>query len=157
MKTLISTLAVATVLFTSCATSNFQEPTYREIRDIRLVDAGILKSKAGMDIVYYNPNSFGVTLTDARGDVYVDDHYLGRFEVPENVTVQKRSEFVVPAIVSIDMIGAIKNHREIWRKKEAKIRIDGFARVRKSGFSKEIPLKYETVQNIEKFRSMVSL
>jgi hypothetical protein len=36
------------------------------------------------------------------------------------------------------------------------IRIDGIARVRKAGFAKEVPIRYESMQNIEKFRSLVS-
>jgi LEA14-like dessication related protein len=157
MKTILS-LVISAFFLASCgSTSNISEPEYRDIRDIRLIEAGILKSKAGMDLVYYNPNNFGVTLTDARGDVYIDGHWLGKFEVPENVNVKKRSEFIVPAVVNVDMIGAIKNQRELFKKKEAEIRIDGYATVRKAGISKQIPIKYTSIQNIEKFRGMVSL
>ena len=157
MKTIIITLAIITTLFTSCGVNNIREPEYRETRDIRIVEAGILKTTAGLDLVYYNPNDFGVTLSDARGDVFVDGHWLGKFEVDESVEVKKRSEFIVPALVNVDMIGAIRNHREIWKKKEAHIRIDGRARVRKAGFTKEIPIKYESMENIEKFRALVTM
>lgn len=157
MKTIIITLSIITTLFTSCGMKNIREPEYRETRDIRLVEAGILKTTAGLDLVYYNPNDFGVTLSDARGDVFVDGHWLGKFEVDESVEVKKRSEFVVPALVNVDMIGAIRNHREIWKKKEAHIRIDGRARIRKAGFTKEIPIKYESMENIEKFRALVTM
>lgn len=157
MKTLFYALSLSTIIFTSCVTSNIQQPEYRDIRDLRLVEVGLLKSKAGMDLVYYNPNNFGVTLAEARGDVYVDGHWLGKFELDQKVNVKKHSEFVVPAIVSVDMIGVVKNQREIWKKKEAQIRIDGFAKVRKAGITKEISIKFETMQNIEKFRSLVTL
>jgi LEA14-like dessication related protein len=157
MKTIISTLSLATILIlSSCATSNVQEPEYRDIRNIRLVDVGVLQSTAGVDLIYYNPNNFGVTLSDARGDVYIDNEYLGRFSLGEKVQVGKRSEFVVPAVIKLDMIGAIKNHRDLYKKKEALIRIDGFARVKKAGYSKDVPIKYESMQNLEKFRGLVS-
>jgi hypothetical protein len=55
------------------------------------------------------------------------------------------------------MIGAVKNQRELLKKKEVLVRIDGFARVRKAGFSREVPIKYEAMQNIEKLRSLVAL
>ena len=157
MKTIISTLCVAVVLlFSSCASSNVQQPEYRDIRNIRLVDVGVLQSTAGIDLIYYNPNNFGLTLSEARGDVYVDNEYLGRFSLEEKVQVGKRSEFVVPALVKLDMIGAIKNHRDLYKKKEALIRIDGIARVKKSGVSKDVPIKYESLQNLEKFRALVA-
>ena len=159
MKTVISTLIVAlgsVVLLASCASSNVQEPEYRDIRNIRLVDLGVLQSTAGIDLIYYNPNNFGVTLSEARGDVYIDNEYLGRFSLAEKVQVGKRSEFVVPATIKVDMIGALKNHRDIYKKKEAMIRIEGMARVKKSGISKDVPIRYQSMQNLERFRGLVS-
>ena len=156
MKTIISTLVIALVLFSSCSTTNVKEPEYRDISNIRLVELGILQSTAGVDFVFYNPNNFGVQLTDARGDIYIDDIYFGRFSLDEKVRVDRRSEFIIPAVVKMDMIGAVKNHRELLNKKEARIRIDGRARVRKSGFSKDITINYESIENIERFRSLVS-
>ena len=157
MKTLISTLIVSLFILSACGTANVKEPEYRDIREVRLIEVGLLKSTAAMDLIYYNPNSFGVTLSEARGDIYIDNHWLGRFDLGEKVTVKKRSEFLVPALIKVDMIGAVKNHREIWKKKEALIRVDGVATVRKAGFSKQVPIKYESMQNIERFRGLVSL
>lgn len=156
MKTLISTLALGIVLLTSCGTANIKEPEYREIREIKLVEMGLLQSTAGIDMVYYNPNNFGVQLAEARGDVYVDNAYLGRFSLDEKVQVKKRSEFIVPAIIKVDMIGAIKNQQEILKKKEVLVRIEGIARVKKAGISREVPIRYESMQNIERFRNLVS-
>src|SRR6187455_3180571 len=129
MKILISTLALSIAILTSCGTSNIREPEYREISEIKLIEIGILQSTAGIDLVYYNPNNFGVQLSEARGDVYIDNAYLGRFNLEEKIQVRKRSEFIVPAIVKLDMIGAIKNQQEILKKKEVLVRIEGMARV----------------------------
>lgn len=158
MKTIISTLALSLVIvLTSCSTANLKEPEYRDISNVRLMELGVLQSKAGVDFVFYNPNNFGVQLTEARGDVYIDNVYLGRFDLEQNVSVRKNSEFTIPAILKLDMIGAIKNHRDLINKKEALIRIDGSARVKKSGFSKDVPIKYESMENIERFRSLISI
>jgi LEA14-like dessication related protein len=156
MKIMISTLALAIVLLTSCGTSNIREPEYREISEVKLIEIGLLQSTAGIDLVYYNPNNFGVQLSEARGDVYVDNAYLGRFNLGEKVQVRKRSEFIVPAIVKLDMIGAIKNQQEILKKKEVLVRVEGMARVQKAGISRDIPLKYEGMQNIERFRTLIA-
>ena len=156
MKAIISTLALAVVLLSSCGTANVKEPEYRDIRDIKMLELGILQSTAGIDFIYYNPNDFGVQLSEARGDVYVDNTYLGRFELGEKVQVRKRSEFVVPAIIKLDMIGAIKNQRDLLKKKEALIRIDGIARVKKAGLTKDIVIRHESMQHIERLRTLVS-
>ncbi len=156
MKALMSTLLIGVIVLSSCGTANVKEPEYRDIREIRLIELGLLQSKAGIDLVYYNPNNFGVQLTEARGDVYVDNVYFGRFGLEESVQVKKRSEFVVPAVVNLDMIGAVKNQRELLKKKEVMVRIEGMARVKKTGFSRDIPIKFESMQNIERFRSLIS-
>jgi LEA14-like dessication related protein len=156
MKKMISTLAVVAIILASCATSNVKEPEYRDIREVRLIELGVLQSKAGVDFVYYNPNNFGVTLSEARGDIYIDNVYFGHFTLDEKVQVKKRSEFVVPAVIKVDMIGAIKNQRDLLKKKEALIRIDGIARVQKGGMSREVDINYESMQNIERFRSLVA-
>ena len=149
-------LASFTIVLASCGTANVKEPEYREIREVRLVELGLLQSKAGIDLVYYNPNNFGVQLSEARGDVYIDNVYFGRFGLGETVRVKKRSEFIVPAVVNMDMIGAVKNQRELLKKKEVLVRIDGIARVTKAGISRDIPLKYERMQNIERLRSLIA-
>ena len=155
MKIVISTLALGLILLTSCGTANIKEPEYRDIRDVKVLEIGLLQSTAGIDLIYYNPNNFGVTLSEARGDVYVDNEYLGRFGLDGKVYVNKRSEFVVPALIKLDMIGAIKNQQDILKKKEVLVRIDGMARVKKAGISRDLPIRFESMQNIERFRSLV--
>jgi len=156
MKKLILMLAPAVIFLVSCKSGNIKEPEYREVRDIRIMEVGLLQTTAGLDFVYYNPNNFGVQLANARGDVYIDDMFFGRFGIQDKVTVHKHEEFIVPAVIKMDNISAIKNHRDIWKKKQAIVRIEGFATVKKAGFNKEIPIKYEGIQDIERLRAIVS-
>ena len=155
MKIIISTLLAGLVLLSSCGSGSIKEPEYRDIRDVRLINVGLLQTTAGVDLIYYNPNNFGVQLNEVRVDVYIDNHYLGRFGIEEKVDVGKRREFVVPAIIKLDNIGAIKNQRELWKKKEAMVRIEGSARVKRSGIGISVPIRYEGMQNIERFRTLV--
>ena len=156
MKRLILILAPAALLLGSCKSDNIKEPEYREIQNVRIMDVGLLQTTAGLELVYYNPNNFGVTLSQARGEVYIDNMYFGRFGISDKVAVRKHEEFIIPAVLKMDNISAIKNHREIFQKKQAMIRIEGFATVRKAGFNKEVPIKYEGIQDIERLRSLVS-
>jgi len=156
MRSILSILPIFLIVLSSCGTSNLKEPEYRDIRNIRLLTLGPLQSTAGVDLVYYNPNKFGVQLETARGDIYIDSSYFGQFELDEKVQVKKRSEFILPATVKVDMISAIKNQRDLYKKKEALVRIQGTAVVRKAGFSKEVPISYEHMENIERFRALVT-
>ncbi|HRO69832.1 MAG TPA: hypothetical protein PK951_05610 [Chitinophagaceae bacterium] len=156
MKAWIPTIMISLVVLSSCGTANVKEPEYRDIREVRLIELGLLQSTAGVDLIYYNPNNFGVQVTEARGDVYIEIAYLGRFGLDKKVQVSKRSEFIIPAILRLDMIGAIKNQREIFKKKEALVRIEGVARVKKAGIIREIPIRFESLQNIERFRTLIA-
>ena len=157
MKSSIVTLLTGLVIFfSSCGTGNVREPEYRDIREVRMIELGILQSTAGVDLVYYNPNNFGVQLEDVRGDLYIDSIYFGRFGIEEMVRVNKNAEFIIPAIVKLDMIGIFKNQRDLLKKKEALVRIDGLARISKAGFSKDFPIQFENMQNIEQFRSLIT-
>ncbi len=156
MKRLILILAPAALFLASCKSWIIKEPEYREIRDVRIMNVGLLQTTAGLDFVYYNPNNFGVQLANASGDVYIDDMFFGRFGIQDKVTVHKHEEFIVPAIITMDNISAIKNHRDIFKKKQAMIRIEGFATVKKAGFNKEVKIKYEGMQNIERLRAIAS-
>ena len=156
MKTLISTLLIGLIVLSSCGSANVKEPEYRDIREVKLIELGLLQSTAGIDLIYYNPNNFGVQIAEARGDVYIDNVYFGRFGLGEKVQVKKRSEFIVPAIIKLDMIGAVKNQRDLLKKKEVLVRIEGMARIKKSGLSRNVPIKFESMQNIERFRSLIA-
>ncbi len=158
MKNLISTLSLALIVFfTSCSSSkNVSEPEFRDISDVRLIDVGLLQTTAGADLIYYNPNDFGIQLTNARGDVYIDNSYFGHFELADKVQVRKNSEFSLPVVFKLDNISAIKNRDDIIKKKQALVRIQGYARVKKTGFSKEIPINYEHMQSVDRLLSIVS-
>jgi len=158
MKTFISTLTVGlVVLFSSCASvKDVSEPEFRDINAVKLIKVGLLQTTAGADFVFYNPNDFGIQLAGARGDVYIDNSYFGHFDLDQKVQVKKRTEFVLPVIFRLDNVSAIKNGRDMKEKKEALVRIEGFALVKKTGFSKEFPIRYERKQNIDQLRAIVS-
>ena len=156
MRSILSILTIFLIILSSCGTNNVKEPEYRDIRNIRLINVGPLQSTAGVDLIYYNPNKFGVQIETARGDIYIDSSYFGKFELDEKVKVKKKSEFILPATVKVDMISAIKNQQELLKKKEALIRVQGTAMVKKAGFLKEIPISYEHTESIDRIRALVT-
>src|SRR5262245_26151003 len=107
MRSLIFTLVLAITILSSCKSGSVKEPEYRDVQNVRLIKAGLLESTAGVDLIYYNPNNFGVQLNDIRGDVYLDDNYFGRIGLQEKVSVGRKTEFIVPATIKLDMIGIV--------------------------------------------------
>jgi LEA14-like dessication related protein len=155
MKGFLSILLVSAILFSSCG-KHIKQPEYRNVSNIRVIELGPLQSTAGADITYYNPNGFGVQVESAQGDIYVDSSFFGKLELSDKVSVKRKSEFTLPALIRIDMLSVIKNQRSILKKKEALVRITGTATIKKAGFEKEIPIQYEKMQDIDKFKGLIS-
>lgn len=157
MKLIFSTLAIVSFLLTSCKTyDNVLDPEFRDVQNVEIIELGLTQSKAGADIIYYNPNKFNATLASAKGDVYVDDKYMGRFELADKVSVKKRKEFVVPVILKLDNISVLKHQQEILKKKEVMIRVNGVAKITKTGFSKEVPIKYEKLESVDRLKNIAT-
>jgi LEA14-like dessication related protein len=157
MKINLALPAIALILFSSCGGLNHvQEPEYRNIQNIHLINLGPLQSTAGVDFVYYNPNKFGVQVVEAAGDIYIDSSFFGKFELNDKVQVKKKSEFTLPALVKIDMISLLKNQRDLFKKKEALVTIAGTAVVKKAGFSRNVTIKFERMENIDSFKILIS-
>jgi LEA14-like dessication related protein len=153
MKKIIFILSSILVFYISC--NSIKEPEYRDIKDVRIMNISMLESTAEIDMIYYNPNGFGVLLSEASGEVFVDSTFFGRFSMDEEVKVPKHSEFLVPGILKIDMIAALKNGQTILSKKEALVKINGTAKVKKAGVAVNVPIRFEGMQNIEKFRQLL--
>jgi hypothetical protein len=84
MKIITTLLLGFVLIFSSCQnTKNISEPEFRDISNVHVIDVGILKTTAGADMIYYNPNDAGIKLAGARGDLYVDNIYFGSFELAE--------------------------------------------------------------------------
>ena len=157
MKLTLTLLSAFVLIFSACkSTGDIKKPEFRDISNVRLIETGVLKTTVGANLIYFNPNNTGIKLSAARGDVYVDNAYFGSFVLDQEIQVKKNAEFELPVTIKIDNIGAVKNHTDIYKKKEALVRIEGRAFVKKSGISKEIPIRYEQMQNLDKLRALVS-
>jgi hypothetical protein len=69
--------------------------------------------------------------------------------------VKKNAEFIIPVTLKLDNISAIKN-RDIYQKKEVLLRVDGIARISKTGFAREMPINYERMENTDKLRGFMA-
>ena len=158
MKNILFFIGILSVALFSCKTdTNIQQPEFRDIRNVRLVETGVINSTAGVDLLFSNPNSFGLTLDDARGDFYLNDKFMGKISLADKVKINRNADFVIPALLKIDMVGTALRYKEFMKMKEAKVRIDGTARLKKAGFVKTIPIKFEEVQDIDKIRAIFSM
>ena len=129
------------LLLASC--SQPQGFDYRDMKNLKIETLGFDQTALSMDLVYYNPNGFGVDLKTVDCDVYVDKNYLGKFQLDTLMHIPRRAEFVLPSRVLVDMKTVLKNGLNLLFSQEVLINVKGNTRVGKAGFYKMVPFNYE--------------
>ena len=147
---LISSYLVALfsfLLLSSC--QSFQAPEFRNVDNIRLGKMGKNSSSILADVQYYNPNRTRLKLKSAKGEAWMDDVYLGRFEVDSLVEIPAMGNFSLPVKLDADMGKVLQHSLTALLSREVRIRFKGTARVGKSFFYINYPIEYEGAQKLD--------
>lgn len=147
MKKNLVYIFLLSIVFYSCKKP--QEFEYRGVKNFKVQKFGFEKTNLSMDLVYFNPNSFGVDLKKINCDIFIDNNYLGKFALDTTLHIEKRSEFALPAVIQVDMKNFYKNTLNVLFSKEVTIKATGTTRVGKAGFYVNFPIKYEAKQKID--------
>lgn len=139
-KNFIFNLLVITILFTACKKP--QGFDYRDVKNVQIKTLGFDKSALSMDLVYFNPNSFGVDLRKVDCDIFVDNNYLGKYKLDTILHISRRSEFTLPSRIEVDMKGVFKNLLSVVFNKEIQLNVKGTTRVGKAGIFVTVPFNY---------------
>lgn len=142
MKQAINLLVVSgLIFFTSCG--NLKEPDFKGIDNVRMDRIGAKESIVFLDINYYNPNKAKLKLKEARGDAWLEGTPLGHFTIDSAITIPPLSDFSLPVKLQVDMSKAAKNTMTLLLNPIVNVRIEGKAKVGKSGFFIKYPITYE--------------
>ena len=145
---LLITLLISFSL-TSCRTPKDLE--FREFNNVKLDKLGFSASSLSVNLVYYNPNNFGLELSRTELDIYVDSVYLGHSSQILQVPIPKRETFTIPLKVDLDMKNLLKNSLMSLFNKEVAIRSVGTVKVGTAGIYKNIKVDYTTRQTLSLF------
>lgn len=130
MKKIALYLSIVIVVITA-ACKKPQSFDYRDVRNIKIEKLGFDKTSLYMELVYFNPNNFGVTLKNVSCDIYINKNYLGHYALDTSLSIEKRSEFVLPSRVAVDMKNIYKNALSMVFNKEVEVNVKGTARIQK--------------------------
>ena len=143
------------IIFVGLFLSSCREPKSLEFRDFKnlsLDKIGFDASTLKVDLIYYNPNNFGLELSRTDFDLYIDSTYLGHSNQNVQVAIPKRGEFTLPLVVDLDMKNLLKNGMMGLFNRELSIRIVGKVRLGKAGVYKSFPVDYRTIQQFSLFQ-----
>ncbi len=112
---------------------------------------GLDRSTVSMDLVYFNPNKFGVDLRHVDCDLYVDGTFAGKFLLDTLMHIQRESEFALPANIDVDMRNIFKNSLNVLFTREVLVGAKGNCRVGRGGIFINVPFNYEGRHKVDFF------
>jgi LEA14-like dessication related protein len=138
-----------TIITAFIACKQPQSFEYRDVKNIQIGKLGFDKTRLSMDLVYFNPNNFGVDLKKIDCDIYIDQKYLGKFLLDTTMRIDKKSEFTVPSNIDVDMKNAFRNGFNLLFSKEILLTVKGTCKVGKQGIFINFPVNYEARHKLD--------
>ncbi len=139
-RTVLLSLILGILLFSCKKPQGFD---YRDVRNMKIEKIGFDKTSLKMDLIYFNPNNFGVTLKNVDCDIYIDNNFLGHYKLDTIMKIEKRSEFSLPSNIQIEMKNVYKNALNILINKEIELNVKGSSKVSKLGITITVPFDYK--------------
>ncbi len=131
------------LLITSCKRP--QGFDYRDVKNIKLEKLGFDSTTLKMDLVYFNPNNFGVVLKNVECEIYVDKKYLGHYNLDTIMQIEKKSEFALPSTIKLSMQNVYKNALNLLFSKAVELNVKGTTKVSKMGITITVPFDYTNI------------
>ncbi|AEV97548.1 Water Stress and Hypersensitive response domain-containing protein [Niastella koreensis GR20-10] len=137
------------LLAVSCA-----KPTgfnYLGVRNFKVMKFGLKESTVGADAEFYNPNKFPVTMKSGSVDVYVNNNFFGKTTIDSSIQVPKKDTFLLPVVLKVDMSASAMQLIQTLAtgSDSVKIKLDGSAKIGRSGIFINYPIRYEGMQKIK--------
>jgi LEA14-like dessication related protein len=130
---------------------NIKSLEYKNYNSLRVQKVGFSSSTLTMNVVYHNPNNFGLKLNQIDLDVYVNDNYLGHTTQSFQINIPKRGDFSVPIKLELDMKNLLKNAINGLMNQEVTLKTSGSIRVGTGKIYKTFPFVYSTKEKFKLF------
>ena len=149
MKTFVSVLSIAVLLFFGAGCSKPVAPKYLGYQNFRLLKAGLTDNVLATDVKLYNPNGYALKLKSASVDVYFNDSYLGHSSVDSLIVLPPKDTSYVPLQLQAKTKDILSNAMKVFLNPDVKVKITGTAKAGRGSFFLNVPIDYEGTQHIE--------
>lgn len=109
---------------------------------------GLLNTTIHAEVRYYNPNRYPLQMKKANCDVFVNETFMGHFDLDSLLTLPAKDTFMIPVKMKTETVKLLKAG-VAFLDKEVKVRVNGNVKVGRSGVFLNVPLSYEGIQKIE--------
>ncbi len=133
-------IAIAICLLAANCNNTVQSPTFIKHQNMKLGSINLSGGSITTDLVFNNPNNFGLQLKQTDIKIYLDDEYMGDAEQTSNVKINAKSNFVLPIVAKFNTSQAFTKAISLLGKKEINYKISGTAKVGKGGIFIKVPI-----------------
>ncbi|MBS1778264.1 MAG: LEA type 2 family protein [Bacteroidetes bacterium] len=134
-------------LVASCASPKDLE--YQDVKNFSVSKIS-LNPEIGMDVQFYNPNKYGMTLKDANIDLYINDKLVGHAYTEDKYKVPAADTFLLPVKLAADLSGVLHNALQLMSNREVTVKLRGSVKAGK-GVLVPIPINYEGKKKLNVF------
>jgi LEA14-like dessication related protein len=135
------------VLLSSCKTKSLE---YLSFENFKVAKLGFPQSTISLNVVCYNPNKFGLNLTNLESDVFINKEYLGKAILDSTIIVPRKDTFLIPVKMDVKMGGTMNTILQLMGNGADSttllIKFEGKARLKKSGMNLSYPIQYEEMK-----------
>jgi LEA14-like dessication related protein len=142
--------AISSIFLSGCHKP--KDLIFKEFKNLKMDQLSFSNAALNVDLVYYNPNNFGLQLSRTDFDIFVDSTFLGHSSQNIQVAVPRRDNFTIPLKVNLDVKNLLKNGVTSLFNKDVKVRVLGSVKLGKAGVYKTFPVDYTSVQNFSLFK-----
>lgn len=144
MKLHRSILLVCSFIFllTSCIT--VQPVEFRKLDNFR-GEFSLDDPKANFDLVIYNPNKYGVQLTELTTDLKLNGKSAGHFILPSKTKIERKKESTVPIEMKINgenLMNLLRLSATALLERKMDAKLEGYIRLKKFIFKKKVPFTF---------------
>lgn len=151
MKYLINSIFLTCMIVLLYSCGGIKDLEFKEYKNLKIEKVGFSQTSVSVDLVYYNPNTFGLELKNTDLDIYINDNLLGHSAQEVQVQIPKKQQFTLPLKIDVDMKNILKNSLTTLLSKEVTIKATGKIKVGKANLYKTLPFEYSTKQEISLF------
>lgn len=131
------------IVFTHSGCGIFKEPSFLEMRNLKMDKLGVASSTVRMDLVYDNPNPISFQILSSEFDLYVDEVFLGHATSDSLIQAKRKTSFTLPVKLEADMKNLFRNSWSMLMNKTVLVKAKGTITVKAAGIKKLLPLEYE--------------
>jgi len=131
---------------------NIKEPDFIRAQKFGIRSLGLKTSSVSMELIYFNPNPFGLKLKNADLEVFLDNRVLGHSFVDTLIDIPAKDSFALPVKLDVDMKTLFPNAWAILSQKEVELSLKGKVRLGRGGIFVNFPVDYSGKQDLSIFR-----